>query len=79
MADAFKKCYSFPVHLKFCNSGRLYLLNKVLLNLDRFYSILATIQYLKVRKSFIMDEFATFHKRIYRSISYVLTAYQQVV
>ena len=43
--------------------GRLYLVAQVLLNLDRFYSVLATIQYFRLWKSVIMDQFVTFRKR----------------
>ena len=42
--------------------GRMYLVTKVLLNLYQFYSILATIQYFKLWKSAIMNQF---HKRVY--------------
>ena len=45
--------------------GRLYLVTKVLINLNRFYVILATIQHFKFRKSAIMDQFVTFCKRVY--------------
>ena len=43
--------------------GRLYLVTEVLLNPDRFYSIMATMEYFKVWKSAIMDQFVTFRKR----------------
>ena len=65
MADTSKNCYNFSIHLKFYDFGRLYLVTKVLLDLDRFYSILATIQYFKRWKSAIMDQFMTFRKRVY--------------
>ena len=42
--------------------GRLYLVTKVLLKLDRFYSIFATIQDFKFWKAAIMDQFVTFAK-----------------
>ena len=38
---------------------------KVLLNLHQFYNILATMQYFKLRKSAIIDQFVTFRKRVY--------------
>ena len=47
----------------------MYLVTKVLLNLDRFYSILATIQYFKLQESVIMDQFVTCRKRVYCVIS----------
>ena len=56
---------------------------KFLLNLDRFYSILATIQYFEFWNSGIMDQFVTFYKRVYTvSIISILsralnTCYQQ--
>ena len=49
-------------------SGRLYLVTKVLLNLDQFYRVLTTIQYFRLRKSTIMDQFVTLHKRVHYSI-----------
>ena len=39
----------------------LYLVTKVLLNLDRLYSILATIQHFK------LAQFVTFCKRVYKT------------
>ena len=36
------------------------------MNLDRFYNILATIQYSRLWKSAIMDQFVTFRKRVYK-------------
>ena len=45
---------------------RLCLVTKVLSNLNRFYSILTTIQSFKFRNSAIMDQFVTFRKRVYR-------------
>ena len=44
--------------------GRVHLVTKVLLNLDRFYSILATTEYFKFWKSAIMHQFVTFRKRV---------------
>ena len=61
-----KNRYNFSVHLDILSFGGLYLVNKVLLNLDRFYSILTTIQYFKLKKSAIMDQLVTFRKRVYR-------------
>ena len=46
--------YNSPESLR---SGRLYLVTKVLLNLDRFYSMLATIKHFKLWKSTIIDQF----------------------
>ena len=43
---------------------RLCLVTRVLLNLDRFYSILATIQCFK---SAILDQFVTFCIRVYNT------------
>ena len=40
-------------------------MTKVLLNLDKFYSILAAIQYIKFLKSAIMDQFVTFRERVF--------------
>ena len=57
--------------------NRLYLVTKVLLNLDQFHNILATIQYFKFWKLAIMDQLVTFRKRVYRvnviSLSMVLS------
>ena len=53
--------------------GRLYLVTKVLLNLDRFHNILVSIQYLKLWKSSIMDQFLTFRKRVYRDLKEMRT------
>ena len=36
------------------------------MSLDRFYSILATIQYFKLWKSAIMDKFVTSRKNVYK-------------
>ena len=47
--------------------GGLYLVTKVLLNLDQLYGISATAQYFKLWKSAIMDQFVTFRKRVYTS------------
>ena len=57
MADTSKTCNNFR---------RLYLVTKVLLNCDRFYSILVTMQNFTLRKPTIMDQFVTFRKRVYR-------------
>ena len=45
--------------------GQLYFVTKILPDLDRFYSILATVQYFRFWKSAIMDQFVTFHKKVY--------------
>ena len=45
----------------------MYLVTKVLLNLYRFCSILATTQYFRLLKSAIMDQFVTFLKRVYNT------------
>ena len=57
----------FSIHLKFCDSEYRVLcpVTKVLLNLAQFYSILAAINYFKLWKSAIMDQFVTFRKRVY--------------
>ena len=52
--------------------GRLYLVIKVFLNLDQFYSILATIQYFKLPKSAIMDQFVTFRKLVYKENDFLI-------
>ena len=57
----------FSIHLKYCD-WEDYLATNVLLNLDRFYSILATMKYFRVWKSAIMDHILTFRKRVYRSL-----------
>ena len=64
IADTSKNCYNFSIHLKFCDLEE-YFVTKVLLNFDRFYSILATIQYFRLWKSAIMDHFVTFRERVY--------------
>ena len=45
--------------------ARLYLVTKALPNLDRFYSILAAMQYFKLWIPAIMDQFVTFPERVY--------------
>ena len=44
----------------------MYLVTKVLLNLDRFYSILAMIRCFDSRKSAIMEQFVAFRNRAHK-------------
>ena len=67
MADTSKNCKNVSVHLNFCDL--------VLSNLDRFYSIFATIQYFEVWESAIMDKFMTFRKRVYTKLLIILTSF----
>ena len=60
MVDTSKNCYNFWIDLNF-RFGRRYLATKLLLNIDRFHSILAAVQRFKLWKSAIMDQFVTFH------------------
>ena len=63
-----QNCYNFSIHLKFCDFGRLYFVTKVLLNLDRFHTVLATMQRFIFWKSAIMDQFLTCRKRVYKKV-----------
>ena len=63
MIETTKNCYSFSVGLNICDLEDYTLVTIVLLNLDRFYNIMATIhvvQYFRSRKSAIMEHFVTF-------------------
>ena len=50
--------------MKFCD-----FVTNVLLNSERFYSILATIQYFRLLKSAIMDQFVTFRIIVYWNLA----------
>ena len=50
--------------------GRLYIVTKVLLNLYRFYSILATTQCFRLWESVTMDQFVMFRERVYEKYTY---------
>ena len=55
-----QKLFNSPEILSF---GRLHLVTKILLNLDLFHSIVASIHYSILWKSAIMDQFVTLCKR----------------
>ena len=65
MADASKNWYNFSIHLKFYDLEDCTFVTDVLLNVDRFYSILAKIQYFEFWKFPIIDQSVTFRKRDY--------------
>ena len=68
IVDTSKNCNNFSIHPKFCDLEDCTLfVTKVLLNLDRFYSIMATMRCFKLCKSTIMDQFVIVRERIYRT------------
>ena len=65
MVDTSKNCHNFSTHLKSCDLADCNIA-KVLLNLNQFYSVMTAIQYFRLWKSDIMDQFMTFRNMVYR-------------
>ena len=62
MADTSKNCQNFSNYLKFCD----------LKDFTYIYSILVTVQYFRLWKYTIMDQFVTFRKGITEQLSSVV-------